>query len=148
MTDPVDGIDIRFHHAAFSVPDLEASIRWYREALDFEVEWRLHVESVPADVAMLRCGAMRVELFQPENGAPLPAGRSNVQEDLRTHGTKHVAFAVRDTRAAVAELQRRHVEIVQQGKGAFGAIAFIHDNSGNLIELFEQLDLWDADKGA
>jgi methylmalonyl-CoA/ethylmalonyl-CoA epimerase len=91
MSGPIDAIDIRFHHVAFSVPDLEASIRWYREALGFEVEWRLHVASVPADVAMLRRGVMRVELFQPEHGAPLPAGRSNVQEDLRTHGTKHLA---------------------------------------------------------
>ena len=148
MSGPIDAIDIRFHHVAFSVPDLEASIRWYREALGFEVEWRLHVASVPADVAMLRRGVMRVELFQPEHGAPLPAGRSNVQEDLRTHGTKHLADAVRDVRAAVAELERRHVDIVHQGTGAFGAFAFIRDNSGNLIELFEQLDLWDADRGA
>jgi methylmalonyl-CoA/ethylmalonyl-CoA epimerase len=148
MTDPIDDIDIRHHHVAFSVPDLEASIRWYRETLGFEVEQRLHVESVPADLAMLRRGVMRVELFQPEHGAPLPAGRSNVQEDLRTHGTKHVAYAVRDVRAAVVELERRHVDIVHQGSGPLAAFAFIRDNSGNLIELFEQPDLWDADKGA
>jgi len=131
MTDPIDGIDIRYHHVAFSVPDLEASIRWYRETLGFEAEWR-----------------RRVALFQPEHAAPLPAARSDVQEDLRTHGTKHVAFAVRDMAAAVAELRRRHVDIVHHGTGPFAAFAFFRDNSGNLIELFEQLELWDANKGA
>jgi methylmalonyl-CoA/ethylmalonyl-CoA epimerase len=148
MTDPIDGIDIRYHHVAFSVPDLEASIRWYRETLGFEAEWRRRVASVPADVAMLRRGVLRVELFQPEHAAPLPAARSDVQEDLRTHGTKHVAFAVRDMAAAVAELRRRHVDIVHHGTGPFAAFAFFRDNSGNLIELFEQLELWDANKGA
>ena len=70
MTDPIDGIDIRYHHVAISVPDLEASIRWYRETLGFEAEWRRRVASVPADVAMLRRGVLRVELFQPEHAAP------------------------------------------------------------------------------
>jgi hypothetical protein len=55
---------------------------------------------------------------------------------------------VRDVRAAVAELERRHVDLVHQGTGPLAAFAFIRDNSGNLIELFEQLDLWDADRGA
>jgi methylmalonyl-CoA/ethylmalonyl-CoA epimerase len=68
-----------------------------------------------------------------------------MQEDLRTHGTKHAAYAVRDVRAAVAELARREVDIVHEGHGGAAAFAFIRDNSGNLIELFEQPDLWNLE---
>jgi hypothetical protein len=39
----VVAIELRFHHGGVSVPDLEASIRWYREVLGFEVEHRFEI---------------------------------------------------------------------------------------------------------
>jgi methylmalonyl-CoA/ethylmalonyl-CoA epimerase len=134
----IEEVDLNHHHAAFSVPDLEASILWYREKLGFEIEFRLRLPTVPADVAMLRRGGLRVELFQPENASLLPPGRRDVQDDLRTHGTKHVAYAVSDLSALLAELERRQVDIAMQRRTELGAVAFIRDNSGNLIEFIEQ----------
>ena len=136
-------LDIKHHHAALSVPDLEASIRWYRDVFGFELESRSFLPPVPADVAFLRRGPMRLELFQPRHGLPLPPARRIPDEDLKTHGHKHVAFAVRDTAAALAEIRRLGVEVVfeKRMEGKF-SIAFLRDNAGNLIELFEAPELW------
>ena len=57
--------DYEADHICFSVPDLDASIAWYREVLGFEVNPRFHVKDVPADGAMLQRNRFRVELFSP-----------------------------------------------------------------------------------
>lgn len=125
-----------------SVPNLQESIAWYTTMLDFQLESVVKLAHVPANVAMLRRGELRVELFEVPGAAPLPAERRVPDEDLRTHGNKHVAFAVRDIDVAVDELRRRGADIVFVKKFEFAAVAFIRDNAGNLIELLQQPDLW------
>ncbi|MCC7462263.1 MAG: VOC family protein [Gammaproteobacteria bacterium] len=125
-----------------SVPNLEESIAWYTRMLDFKVESVVQLAHVPANVAMLRRGELRIELFEVPGAAPLPPERRVPDEDLRTHGNKHVAFAVRDIDVAVDELRRRGADIVFLKKFEFAAVAFIRDNAGNLIELLQQPDLW------
>ncbi|HEY4973922.1 MAG TPA: VOC family protein, partial [Steroidobacteraceae bacterium] len=65
-------IELKFHHGGVSVPDLEASIRWYHDMLGFEVEHRFEIPKAHAKVAMIKRGALRMELFQVENADPLP----------------------------------------------------------------------------
>src|ERR1700689_482418 len=102
-------IELRFHHGGVSVPDLEASIRWYREVLGFEVEHRYVIPKPLDKVAMLRrralrrarskgaCwqrGALRMVLFEVENCKPLPGDRRVPAQHLQTHFCMHVCFVV------------------------------------------------------
>ncbi len=137
-----DPLDIRHHHAGISVPDLDAAITWYHEVLGFTLEKREYLPPVPAQVAFLRRGPLRIELFQPEQATPLPADRRIPDADLRTHGNKHVAFAVRDIEAAAAALRQRGVDIVFVKHMPTASVLFMRDNSGNLIEMIQQPDLW------
>ena len=93
-------LDLKHHHGGISVPDLEASIRWYAEVLDFEVEQRLEIPAIPAKVAMLWRGDLRLELFEVPGAQPLPEERRHPNLDLRTHGNKHLAFAIKDIDSA------------------------------------------------
>jgi methylmalonyl-CoA/ethylmalonyl-CoA epimerase len=131
--------DFKFwlHHAGVSVPDLEASIAWYRDVLGFEVEKRFDLPKIPTDVAMLRNGDLRIELFQPEAGAALPHDRRDPQIDVKTHGNKHVAFIIEDIGALFAEFERRGVDIVWLQQTPTGSRGFIRDNAGNPIEFVE-----------
>lgn len=138
-----DPLDLKHHHAAASVPDLEASIAWYCKVLGFEVEKRAHLPPVPAKVAFLRRGNLRIELFEADQAAPLPPERRDPHADLKVHGNKHVAFAVRDIEKAAAELRTRGADIVFVKHMKDASVLFLRDNSGNLIELFQQPDLWD-----
>lgn len=123
-----------FHHGGVSVPDLEASLRWYKEVLGFELERRFPIPQIPAEVAIIRNGPLRLELFQVEGAAPADPDRSLPNKDVRTHGNKHVAFAVADLQAFVLELRRRNADIVFVMEADFGSNAFIRDNAGNLLE--------------
>lgn len=131
--------DGRPHHCAISVPDLEESIRWYVEKLNFCEDARFQHDPVGLKAAFVRRGEFRIELFQLDGAAALPASRRDPTEDLRTHGTKHIAFHVRDAKAVFDELKRRGVEfawdhvVENDGVAAF----FVRDNAGTLLEFFQ-----------
>lgn len=130
---------VRFghHHGAMSVPSLATSIEWYRRVLGFEVERHFPVPAVPAEVAILRNGDLRLEILQAEDAKPLPQERREPNQDLRTHGNKHIAFVVEDANAFAEELKRRGADIVSIKRFPFGANIFIRDAAGNLIEFVE-----------
>lgn len=144
-TTPDSFPDIKPHHVGISVPDLDASIEWYGRMFGFEVEMRAFIDIIPAHVAFLRRGDFRIELFQVEGAAPLPADRREPNLDVRTHGNKHLCYAVRDVPATVRVLRERGADIVFEKVVQGTPMAFLRDNAGNLIELLQQPDLWPAE---
>jgi methylmalonyl-CoA/ethylmalonyl-CoA epimerase len=106
--------------------------------LGFAVEIRQEMSHVPLKGAFLKRGDFRIELFEVPDAAPLPPARRDVDEDLRTHGTKHMALQVRSVREALNFLVARGVQVAMQPVEIEGTVAcYIRDNSGNLIELVE-----------
>jgi methylmalonyl-CoA/ethylmalonyl-CoA epimerase len=132
---------LRAHHCGISVPDLETSIRWYRDMLGFAVEMRTEVPEVPFRGAFLRRGDTRIELFEVPGATALPAERRDPQLDVRTHGTKHLSLEVSDLRGAFAFLTSHGVEVAMDIFESDGfAGGYIRDNAGTLIELVQHLD--------
>jgi methylmalonyl-CoA/ethylmalonyl-CoA epimerase len=125
------------HHVGLSVPDLEASIKWYREKLGFDVEKQLSIEHIPARIAFLIKGKFRLELFEVAGAARLPEERRFPDRDLKTHGTKHLALGMKDVRKAMGILKKRGVDVAMESVIEGKPMAFIRDNSGNLIEINE-----------
>ncbi len=85
---------------------------------------------------------LRVELFEVLGAQGLPEERRQPNTDLRTHGNKHLAFAVQDADATAEVLKARGADIVFVGHFEFGSNVFIRDNAGNLIEFVQQPDMW------
>jgi methylmalonyl-CoA/ethylmalonyl-CoA epimerase len=144
---PVDlsrRVALKHHHGGVSVADLEASVQWYCSVLGFEVECRFEIPPVPAQVAQLKRGELRMELFQVPGAKPLPEDRRYTDRDLHTCGNKHIAFAVQSVKDTVAELQARGADIALVHASAFGSSAFIRDNTGNLIEFVQAPEMWTA----
>lgn len=138
---PPPPFQLRAHHYGISVPDLESSIRWYRDMLGFSVEFRTAMPHVPFTGAFLRRGNTRIELFERPGAKPLPDERRDPDSDLATHGNKHMALEVSDIKMAFTFLESRGVEIAMPVFES-GALAggYVRDNSGNLIELIEHRD--------
>jgi methylmalonyl-CoA/ethylmalonyl-CoA epimerase len=130
-------VDFAFHHAGISVASLEDAIAWYGRVLGFAVERRFYIEAARSRTAMLRKDALRFEILEVEDAAPLPEERRSPQADLRTHGNKHVAFRVRDLDGFLAEMETKGVDIALVVRETFGKGCFIRDCAGNLIEFVE-----------
>jgi methylmalonyl-CoA/ethylmalonyl-CoA epimerase len=135
-------IELKHHHGGVSVPNLDESIGWYRRVLDFEVEKRFEIPQIPAKVAMLRRGELRIELFEVPGAAPMSPDRRIPDRDVHTHGNKHLAFAIQDVGPVEQELKQRGADIVWVGRFKHGSNIFIRDNSGNLIELVQEPAMW------
>ena len=125
------------HHIGISVPDLDAAIRWYGDMLGFALERSMIVIQIPARIAWLRRGGFRIELFEVAGAAPLPQDRLAPNHDLKTHGTKHIAFSVDDVDGCVAGLKTKGVDVVMHTRIHGEPMAFIRDNAGTLIELVQ-----------
>lgn len=133
---------IAHHHGGISVPSLAESVAWWREMLGFEVDQEIDVPAIPAKIAMMKRGSLRIELFEVPGAQPLPPERSSVHDDLHTHGHKHIAFAVPDLDAVVAEMTARGADIAMHRRAPWGGFLYIRDKAGNLIEFCEQKDLF------
>lgn len=133
--------EFTFHHGGVSVPDLDAAIEWYGRVLGFVEERRFYIPPARAKAVMIRKGPLRFELFEPEDGTPLPEGRSHPPSDLRTHGNKHVAFRVADLDRFIAEMTAKGIETPFVVREEFGTGCFLRDPAGNLIEFVEESEV-------
>jgi methylmalonyl-CoA/ethylmalonyl-CoA epimerase len=142
------------HHFSVSVPNIEEAIAWYADTLGFKTENRFAIESLSAQAAFMVRDSLRIELWQIGAGASVPDARKEPNTDLKSGGTKHVAFLVPDLQVCLRELIHRGVDVaaiqrhpslpmaqdpdpLDPAKGTAFA-AFIRDPAGTLIELLDR----------
>lgn len=131
--------ELRPDHVGISVADLEASISWYTDMLGFLVDVVVDVPEDVGTVALLRRGDFLIELFCVPGASALPEERRHPSTDLRTHGVKHLAFAVADIESLMAALKAKGVDVVWDTRVHDGVkCAFVRDNTGNLVEFVER----------
>jgi methylmalonyl-CoA/ethylmalonyl-CoA epimerase len=128
----------RIHHVGVAVADLDESIRLYESAFGAETVHRAVNEKEGLEAAFLRTGGGEVELMSALR-EDSPVGKFLSK---RGPGLHHVAFAVADIEAALAEARAAGVELIdaEPRLGMHGTrIAFLHPKSmgGVLTELVE-----------
>lgn len=139
MKDSLCSPQLRPLHLGVSVPDLDAAIDWYREMLGFEPISDKYFAQLPARIAFMQHGEFKLELFEVEGATPLPEDRRVPNLDIRTHGNKHIAYGVTDLKALMKTLKAKGADVAMDLFPMEGdLVAFIRDNSGNLIELIQE----------
>ena len=123
-------------HVGIAVNDLDAALRFYRDALGLDVEAPEDVPSQQVRARFVPLGQSSLELLL----ATAPGSEIARFIQKRGPGLHHITLRVDDIRAALAELKARGVRLVdnEPRPGAEGAlVAFIHPSSaqGVLIEL-------------
>jgi methylmalonyl-CoA/ethylmalonyl-CoA epimerase len=128
----------KIYHLGYAVEDIEAASRFYMENFGVEPTEPEVVEEQGIIATMFRVGESMVELVQP-TGPDTPVGRFLAR---RGEGFHHVAYQVDNLEAALRELRKTGVEIIDEEPriGARGTrMAFIQPKStfGVLTELVE-----------
>jgi len=124
------------HHLGVVVEDLDEAVTTYERLFGARVEHRDTVPEQGVEAASLRVGESRVELLA-SLGEETPVGKFLAK---RGPGMHHVAYAVEDLPASLAELERDGAELIdlQPRRGLFGLeVAFVHPDAahGVLAEL-------------
>lgn len=119
------GID----HAALSVRNLEASLKFYTEVLGLKITDREYQK--PGIEHFLDCGTALIGLIQGD-----PGGEKHFLQDAGVGGN-HVSFRVpaKDFDAAVEELKKKNITITFEKKRERSWSVYFLDPDGNKLEL-------------
>jgi methylmalonyl-CoA/ethylmalonyl-CoA epimerase len=128
----------RIDHIGVAVADLEAAITLHEETYGMPLAHRETVEAQGVEAVLLDVGDGHVELLRPLSGET-PVGRFLAK---RGPGLHHVAYAVDDVEAALAQLRERGVRLIdeQPRTGIRGSrVAFLHPaaSGGVLTEIVQ-----------
>ena len=133
-------MSIEFNHAGILVSDIEASTRFYRDLLGFDV---VISYKMPGDwpITYLRSGGGQVELLGRPNitrsDAPIDRG-SNA-------GITHIGFKTDDLDGIAARLKKEGVTFKTEPKVAgsgIGRLMFVYDPDFNEVEIIQRDTDW------
>jgi methylmalonyl-CoA epimerase len=128
----------RIDHIGVAVEDIEASLATYTDKLRLDLQHREVVEEQGVDAALLGIGEGHVELLAPL-GPETPVGKYIAK---RGPGLHHVAYAVDDIDAALAELKASGLRLIDETarRGIRDSrVAFLHPSAlgGVLTEIVQ-----------
>ena len=134
-------MSIEFNHAGIVVSDIEASTRFYRDLLGFDV---VISYKMPGDwpITYLRSGGGQVELLGRPNIAspdgPPPERASNA-------GITHIGFKTNDLDGIAARLKKEGVAFKSEPRVAgsgIGRLMFVYDPDFNEVEIIQRDTDW------
>jgi methylmalonyl-CoA/ethylmalonyl-CoA epimerase len=130
---------MHINHLAIAVPDIDAALAFYRDALGLELSEVEDVLREGVRVAFLPLGESHIELVQPtQDGTGIAKWMAR-----NGQGMHHLCVEVDDIDAAIARLAAHTVELINPQpvtKPNGTRYAFIHPRSafGVLVELYEK----------
>jgi methylmalonyl-CoA/ethylmalonyl-CoA epimerase len=128
----------RAHHVGIAVRDLAAARAVWEAVLGAECGPPCEVPEEGVRIAFLRAGEAKIELLEPLSPDSVIARFI----EKRGEGIHHIAFAVKDIRAALARLAAAGVPVLDKEprfRGGNRHVAFVHPKgtSGVLVELVQ-----------
>jgi methylmalonyl-CoA/ethylmalonyl-CoA epimerase len=130
---------IKINHIAVVVPDVDAALQFWHDALGLPLHHTEHNESESIDIAFLPVGDSEIELiapFTPESGVARYL-------EKRGAGLHHVCIDVDDIEMTLALLASKQVELIDdtpKTRPDGTRYAFVHPRAtgGVLLELYQR----------
>jgi len=132
----------RIDHVGIAVADLDSAIALYEKTLGMPLVHREKVEEQGVEAVLLDVGDGHIELLEPL-AEDTPVGKFLAKKGPGLH---HVAYAVSDVTAALAELAEQGVELIDTTprRGIRDSrVAFLHPRStgGVLTEIVQPAEV-------
>lgn len=132
----------RIDHVGIAVADLESAVALYEKTLGMPLVHREKVTEQGVEAVLLDVGDGHIELLEPL-GEDTPVGKFLAKNGPGLH---HVAYAVSDVTAALAELAQQGVELIDTTprRGIRDSrVAFLHPRStgGVLTEIVQPAEV-------
>jgi catechol 2,3-dioxygenase-like lactoylglutathione lyase family enzyme len=140
-------MDVRWHHVAMAVRDMDRIVPFYRDLLGFEVDWEkphyngesfarvVGLEDAVARVVMLKGPGGRMELFQYLT----PTGVNTRRGRQCDFGLTHVALEIKGIQAMYNRLMEAGVPFSCPPQNLRPGVwaTYMQDPEGNTVELIE-----------
>lgn len=126
------------HFWAISVPDVEASVRWYQSVFGLAITQQLTTPDGAVKVVILESPNLTVEILQMADAVPVSRCGPGVKSKAALHGLFKVGLFVGDIEKTRRALQLKKVKLLTEihEEEASGLRSFLfEDNSGNTIQL-------------
>ncbi|MBQ9814879.1 MAG: VOC family protein [Lachnospiraceae bacterium] len=126
------------NHFAISVANLDESVAWYNRIFGFEELHRGQIPGTAVKVCHMQAPGFLLEIFCNEESEPLADFRKHPNTDFLVQGNKHISFGVPNAHILLDKFKELGVNIafIADVNNTYGV--FINDNTGNLIEIFEE----------
>ncbi|MBK6781574.1 MAG: VOC family protein [Gemmatimonadetes bacterium] len=134
--------------AALSVPDLAASVQWYRDIFGLNVVFEAAAPDSSTRVVLLAGRGLRVEFVWHRTARSLSSYAGAPTAPDQVFGPAKLGFFVADLDAALASLRRHGATIeglwlerpghVPPEDTLWTRNILVRDNSGNYLQLFER----------
>ena len=132
-----DPLELKPHHAAASVGNLDRAVKWYTEKLGFKVATRRRIDA-EREIAWMTIPGYRIDLLQVKGSAPHPP----VKDHMLVQGWGHIVFGVTSVDRTYAILKARGVELPETptSNEELHLRAFhFPDSEGNWLEIYQDL---------
>ena len=115
-------------HIGIAVKNLNETIRYYEDVLGLKCYSIEEVEDQKVKTAFFKVGGTKIELLESmEKGGPI-----DKFIEKRGEGVHHIAFAVKDIRKSLKEIESKGIELINK-EPISGAenfqVAFLHPKS-------------------
>jgi methylmalonyl-CoA/ethylmalonyl-CoA epimerase len=130
----------KIHHVGVVVPNLDASLKFWRDTLGMHLTKRATIEEQGVRAALLKVGESEIELLEPldpENGVGKFLAR-------RGGGLHHVCFETDDVAKELDAARAKDIQLLDQKPrhGLAGMICFLHPKAtrGVLVEYAQPVE--------
>jgi predicted enzyme related to lactoylglutathione lyase len=126
------------HFWAISVPDVEASVKWYQNIFGLNITQQLTTPDGAVKVVILESPNLIVEIVRMADAVPLSQCSPALKSKASLHGLFKVGLFVADLEKTRGALLLKKVKLLTEihEEEASGLRSFlIEDNSGNTIQL-------------